>query len=160
MSTTGRIAEAAALAEAGADELDIAINIGLLKSGQDRAFAADIAAIVQAAAGCPIKVMLELPLLTLEERERAIRLSQDAGARYLKNASSGAVGTASPEEMRFLRAHARPSVGVKASGGIRTRAQVLELLAAGADLVGTTAALRIVAADDAAGRAQDTGSAY
>lgn len=154
MSTRGRVAEAAALVEAGADELDIALNIGLLRSGKDAEFEADIAAVVRAAQGRPIKVMLELPLLTPDERERAIRASLAAGARYLKNASSGAVGTATPEDMRYLRERAWEGVGVKASGGIRTLEQTLSLIEAGADLVGTSAAIEIVTGQQVA--AEDT----
>lgn len=144
MSTQGKVAEAASLVAAGVDELDIAVNIGFLKSGMDAAFKADIAAVVAAAAGRPVKVMLELPLLTPDERERVVDLAVSAGARFLKNASSGAIGTATPEDMRYLRTRAPQGVGVKGSGGIRTRAQVIALLEAGADLVGTSSAISIV----------------
>jgi deoxyribose-phosphate aldolase len=147
MSTRGRVAETAALVEAGADELDITINIGWLKSGRRKEFRDDVAAVVRMAQGRAIKVMLELPLLTAEERAWVVQVCMDAGARYLKNASSGAVGIATPEDIRFLRQRVRPGVGVKASGGIHTRAQVEQLLAAGAELIGTSAALAIVGAD-------------
>jgi len=147
MSTRGRVAETAALVEAGANELDITVNIGWLKSAMIREFEEDIAAVVRAAESCPIKVMLELPLLTLPERELAVRISMDAGVSYLKNASSGSVGVATAEDIRFLRERARAGIGVKASGGIHTRKQVEALLGAGADLVGTSSALAIVGAE-------------
>jgi deoxyribose-phosphate aldolase len=144
MSTRGKVAEATSLVEGGAQELDIGVNLGYLRSGRDDAFEADLRAVVEAARGRPVKVMLELPLLTPDERERAVERAVSAGVAYLKNASSGVVGTASPEDMRFLRERAPRGVGVKASGGIRTRGQVEALLAAGADLVGTSAAVAIV----------------
>ena len=143
-STRGRVAEAVSLVEAGADELDIAVNLGYFKSGMDEAFEADIAEVVRAVSPRPVKVMLELPLLDPDQRERVVRLAVRAGARFLKNASSGAVGVATPEEIRWLRQRAGSGVGVKASGGIRTRQQVAQLIEAGADLVGTSAAVAIV----------------
>jgi deoxyribose-phosphate aldolase len=143
-STRGKVAEAVALVEAGADELDVAVNLGYLKSGMDEAFEADIAEVVRAVSPRPIKVMLELPLLDSDECERAVKLAMRAGAQYLKNASSGAVGVATTEEMRWLRSHAGTGIGVKASGGIRTREHALQLIEAGADLLGTSAAVDIV----------------
>jgi len=88
--------------------------------------------------------MLELPLLDAAQKERAVKLSVEAGAAFLKNASGGAVGTATPEDIRFLRERAPRTIGIKASGGIRTAGQVEELLNAGADLVGTSAGVEIV----------------
>jgi deoxyribose-phosphate aldolase len=88
--------------------------------------------------------MLELPLLNPKQRDRAIALSIEAGVRYLKNASGGAVGTATPDDIRFLRQAAPPGVGVKASGGIKTARQVRDLLEAGADLVGTSSGAKIM----------------
>jgi deoxyribose-phosphate aldolase len=83
-------------------------------------------------------------LLDAAQRQRAIEISIDAGVSYLKNASSGAVGIATPDEIRFLRRAAPAHVRVKASGGIKNAQQVRDLLAAGADLVGTSAAVEIV----------------
>ena len=74
----------------------------------------------------------------------AVELACEAGAAYLKNASSGAIETANPESIRYLVERAPAGVLVKASGGITTRAQVVELLAAGAALVGTSAGISIV----------------
>lgn len=143
MTTAGKAAEARAVVAAGAQEIDIMPNIGFLRSGMDEAFRDDLAAVVQAA-GVPIKVMLELPLLTPDERERAVRLSVAAGVAWVKNASGGAVGTATPEDIAYLRKRVPASVRVKASGGIKTLAQVEALLAAGAELVGTSAGVAIV----------------
>src|SRR5690606_10499145 len=112
MTSAGKAAEARAIAEAGAQQVDIGVQIGWLKSGMEREFAADIAGVV--AAGIPVKVMLELPLLTPAMRDRAVDLAIDAGAAYLKNASSGAVEVANPESIRYLVGRARDGVRVKA----------------------------------------------
>jgi deoxyribose-phosphate aldolase len=146
MTTTGKVAEARALVSAGAEQLDIGVHTGLLRSGMYDEYRDDIASVV-AAVDVPIKVMLELPLLDADERERAVELAVAAGAAWLKNASSGAVGVATPEDIAFLRQRAPAGVGVKASGGIGSREQVQALLDAGADLVGTSAGLSILGVD-------------
>jgi len=143
MTSAGKAAEAAELARRGAQQIDIGVQIGWLKSGMFEEFRADIRGVVDAA-GVPIKVMLELPLLTEGEREAAIDLAIEAGARYLKNASSGSVEIAHPESIRFLASRVPEGVGVKASGGIASFEQARELLDAGADLVGTSAGIQIV----------------
>lgn len=139
----GKAAEAAQLVADGAQQLDIGCQIGWLKSGRFHAFRDDIAGVVRAS-GVPVKVMLELPLLTESEREAAVELAMEAGAAYLKNASSGAVEIANPSSIRWLAARARDGVLVKASGGITTAAQVRALHDAGAALVGTSAGIAIV----------------
>lgn len=144
MTSAGKAFEAARLVQDGAQELDLMPNVGFLLSGMETDYARDIAGVVQAAAGVPVKIMLELPLLNPAQCNRAVALSIEAGAAYLKNASSGAVGIASPEHIRFLRQMAPAHIGVKASGGIKTLQQVRDLLNAGAQLVGTSAAVRIV----------------
>ncbi len=143
MTSAGKAAEAAAIAEAGADELDMGVQIGYLLSGMEREFEADIAGVVRAA-GIPVKVMLELPLLPPALRDRAVDLAMDAGAAYLKNASGGAVEIAHPDSIRYLVGRARPGVRVKASGGITSAAQAVDLLDAGAVLLGTSSGVTIV----------------
>ena len=96
MTTAGKAREAEELVRLGAGQLDIGVQIGWLRSGEYDRFREDIAAVV--AAGVPVKVMLELPLLTPAERDAAVDLSLEAGAAYLKNASSGAVEVADPFE--------------------------------------------------------------
>lgn len=146
MTSVGKAREAEELVRLGAVQLDIGVQIGWLRSGELARFRDDIAGVV-AAAGVPVKVMLELPLLTPAEREVAVELSIEAGAAYLKNASSGAVERANPASIRFLAERAPEGVGVKASGGITTAAQARELLEAGADLLGTSAGVAIVTCD-------------
>ncbi len=151
MTTAGKAAEARALVDAGAQEIDMLVNIGWLRSGMEHEFRDDIAAVVEAARPAAIKVMLELPLLTPEQRERAVALSVEAGVAWVKNASSGAVETASPESIRYLRVRVPDSVGVKASGGIKSWEQVVGLLEAGAGLCGSSAGVAIVRRESGAG---------
>jgi deoxyribose-phosphate aldolase len=147
-TSRGKAVEAEQLVTAGATQIDIGVQIGWLKSGRYDAFRDDIAGVVNAA-GVPIKVMLELPMLTLPERELAVELSLQAGASYLKNASSGAVEIANPQSIAWLVARAPEGVLVKASGGIKSAAQAFDLLEAGASLVGTSAGIAIVTAGQA-----------
>lgn len=148
MTSAGKAAEARAIVDAGATQIDIGVQIGWLKSGMDQQFADDIAGVV--AAGVPVKVMLELPLLTDDEKERAVSLAQDAGAAYLKNASSGAIEVANPASVQYLVQRARPGVKVKASGRITELTQAVSLLDAGAVLLGTSSGIAIVTAGAAA----------
>jgi deoxyribose-phosphate aldolase len=144
MTKEGKAYETAQLVSQGAEEIDLMPNVGFLLSGMEREFADDIRGVVRAAANIPVKVMLELPLLNADQQKRAVSLSIDAGVAYLKNASGGAVGVATPEQIAFLRRLAPPQVGVKASGGIKTAQQVRDLVKAGADLVGTSAGAHIM----------------
>jgi deoxyribose-phosphate aldolase len=144
MTDQGRIAEAVAAVTEGATQIDLGVPVGLLRGHADDEFAASIASVVEAVRPVAVKVMLELPLLTSGEAERAVRLAVDAGAQWLKNASSGAVGAATPEQIAFLRAAAPPHVSIKASGSIHSAQRVRELLATGADLVGTSDGVRVV----------------
>lgn len=150
MTSAGKAYETAQLIENGAEEVDMMPNVGFLLSGMEREYAQDIRAVVKAAGAIPVKIMLELPLLDLPQRERAVALSIEAGVAYLKNASGGAVGVATPEQISFLRRLAPPHIRVKASGGIKTAQQVRDLVGAGADVVGTSAGAQIMA--EAAGK--------
>jgi deoxyribose-phosphate aldolase len=143
MSSKGKAAEARSLVDLGAQQIDIGVQVGWLKSGLYDRFRDDIAGVV--AAGVPVKVMLELPLLTPDERDAAVELSMEAGAAYLKNASSGAVEVANPTSIAYLAGKVRDGVQVKASGSIKSYDQAASLLRAGAVLLGTSAGKAIVA---------------
>jgi deoxyribose-phosphate aldolase len=149
MTTAGKAREAEELVRLGAQQLDIGVQIGWLKSGEYDRYREDIAAVV--ACGVPVKVMLELPLLTPAERDAAVDLALEAGVAYLKNASSGAVEIASPASIRYLVERAGDRALVKASGGIKSYEQAVGLLAAGASLLGTSAGVQLVHGSDAAG---------
>ena len=142
MTSAGKAAEAEALVELGAEEIDCGVQVGWLKDGRYDEFREDIAGVVRA--GVPVKVMLELPLLTDDEKEKAVELSIEAGAAFLKNASSGAVETANPDSVKYLVDRAPEGVKVKASGAIKSVTQARELIAAGAVLLGTSAGIEIV----------------
>jgi len=144
MTSAGKADEARHLVDAGVEEIDLMPNVGFLLSGMEKQYSDDIRGVVEAAGSVPVKIMLELPLLNEAQRRRAVEISVEAGVAYLKNASGGAVGVTTPEDMRFLRRLAPPRVRVKASGGIKTAQQVRDLLAAGADLVGTSSGVRIM----------------
>jgi len=144
MTSRGKVYEAQQLVDEGAEEIDLMPNVGFLLSGMERAYFEDIRGVVQAAGNVPVKIMLELPLLNAAQRDQAVALSIEAGVAYLKNASGGAVGVATPEDIRYLRRVAPSRIHVKASGGIKTAQQVRDLLEAGADLVGTSSGVRIM----------------
>lgn len=130
---------------AGADELDVMANVGLLKSGADERFRRELEAMVDASGDATIKLMLELGGLTDAEADREIEYAVDAGFDYLKNSSGfGAGGKASVEYVTFIDERTPPDVGVKASGGIKTAADARKLLDAGADLVGASSGVEIV----------------
>ena len=144
MTSAGKAYETRQLVQEGAEEVDLMPNVGFLLSGMQREYAADISGVVGAAGRVPIKVMLELPLLNDEQKMRAVALSVEAGVSYLKNASGGALGVATPDQMAFLRRLAPPHIRLKASGGIKTVQQVRDLVSAGADLVGTSSGVQIM----------------
>jgi deoxyribose-phosphate aldolase len=143
-TSVGRAAEARALVDLGVDELDCTVNVGLLLSSRVPEFAADLRRVVEAAAPIGVKFMLELPLQDERRRDQAVRAAVEAGAAFVEPASRGLVGFADPATTAYLRRSVPASVGVKASGGVRTVEQVRALLAAGADLIGTSAGVAIV----------------
>lgn len=150
MTSAGKAAEAASLVERGAAQIDIGVQVGWLRDGDHDGFRRDIEGVVRAA-GVPVKVMLELALLTEDQRDAAVDLAVEAGVAYVKNASSGAVEQATVERIRYLRERAPARVGVKASGGISTFDHARQLVEAGADLIGSSACVAIVTGADESG---------
>ncbi|MDJ0366448.1 deoxyribose-phosphate aldolase [Hymenobacter sp. H14-R3] len=138
-----------ALAE-GAAELDMVLNIAALKSGQYDAVRAEIEDLADLADAhdALLKVIIETALLTEEEMETAARLCAEAGAHFVKTSTGFASRGASVADVELLRRVLPAHVRIKASGGIRTRAQALALLAAGADRLGTSNSLAILQEDD------------
>lgn len=129
----------------GADMFDVMPNIGYLRSGMDGEFKADIGAMVEAAGGRPVRVMLEFAVLDREQKVRAARLSEEAGVAGVKNSSGwGRGGPATVEDIRLLRESVSPRVHVKASGGIRNLDTALAMVDAGADYLGTRAGVAIL----------------
>jgi deoxyribose-phosphate aldolase len=128
----------------GAQELDMVINVALLKAGELGLVEADIMGVVNAAAGVPVKVIIETCLLTDSEKVSACMLSKNAGAAYVKTSTGLAGGGATAEDVALMRKTVGPNVGVKASGGIRTLANAKAMIAAGANRIGTSAGVAIV----------------
>lgn len=128
-------AEAEAAAAAGADELDVVPDFGALADGDSHALLEDLAGITQL--GLPVKVILEMGRLDPQALELLVEVSIDAGARFLKT-GSGFGPPVSAEQVRQLVSLARGRAAVKASGGIRSLAQALDLLEAGASRIGTS----------------------
>jgi deoxyribose-phosphate aldolase len=122
--------------EHGATELDVVINFGWLKTGKTNLLHQDIAQICQES-GKPVKAILELSLLTPDEQELAAEVCMDAGVAFLKT-GTGWAGGATIEMVKFLKEVSRGKVGVKASGGIKTREQAIALINAGATRIGTS----------------------
>jgi deoxyribose-phosphate aldolase len=145
LGTTKR-EEALALVKIGAHDVDMVINIGLLKSGENQAVQQEIQGVVEAAheAGAIVKVILETCLLTVEEKLRASELAIAAGADFIKTSTGFSTRGATPEDVAMMRGVAGGRCGVKASGGIRTLADARRMLEAGANRIGASASVAIV----------------
>jgi deoxyribose-phosphate aldolase len=129
----------------GAEELDMVINIGALRSGQDDLVRDDIRAVVEAAGGKAIvKVILENHYLTDEEKVRACRLAEEAGAHYVKTSTGFAPTGATIEDLKLMRASVSPHIGVKAAHGVRSLDAALEVIAVGATRIGATQTAQIL----------------
>ncbi|WP_371364053.1 Deoxyribose-phosphate aldolase [Sporomusa rhizae] len=126
-----------------ANELDMVINIGAAKAGLWEVVTEDIRQVVEAADGAIVKVIIETGLLTEEEKRQACLAVIDAGAHFVKTSTGFASTGATVEDIHLLKKIAGDKIGIKASGGIRTREQALALIAAGATRLGTSAGVTI-----------------
>ena len=131
----------------GANEIDMVIHIGHLIEGRDDLVLADIKAVVEAADGALVKVILETSELNDDQIVRACGLSRDAGAGYVKTSTGFASGGATVHAVSLM-AKTVPGLGVKASGGIRTLDQLIDMVEAGATRVGASGTLAILAEFD------------
>jgi deoxyribose-phosphate aldolase len=131
--------------ENGANEVDMVINIGALKDHDDELVERDIRAVVEAAKGkALVKVIIEACLLSDEEKVRACELSVKAGADFVKTSTGFSTGGATIEDVRLMRQTVGPDIGVKASGGVRSREDALALIEAGATRIGASSGVSIV----------------
>jgi deoxyribose-phosphate aldolase len=142
-TTAARAREARAAAEAGAAEVDVVLGRAALSARDNRAVLRDLSEVV-AAARVPVKVILETSRLTRDEKVAACALAEAAGAAWVKTSTGYAGGGATEEDVALLRASVGPTVGVKASGGIRTADDALQMVRAGADRIGTSSGPAIV----------------
>ena len=139
-----KAAETRAVIAAGADEVDMVLSIGRLKAGELDAVAVDIAAVVDAAGGKPVKVILETLLLDEGEKIAACRLSARAGAAFVKTSTGFGGARATVEDVALMRRVVGGQLRIKASGGIRDFASAQALVAAGADVLGCSASVTIL----------------
>ncbi|ARK20376.1 deoxyribose-phosphate aldolase [Sporosarcina ureae] len=128
----------------GAGEIDMVINIGALKDGDDEWVESDIRAVVEAANGTLVKVIIETCLLTDEEIIRACELSVKAGADFVKTSTGFSTGGATVEDVALMRKTVGPDIGVKASGGVRSGEDFDALVEAGATRIGASSGISIV----------------
>ncbi len=144
--STSKREEALVLVKLGARELDMVLNVGLLKSGMNLAVEQDIHGVVEIAhdAGALVKVILETCLLSVEEKLRASELAIAAGADFLKTSTGFSRGGATVADVALLRGVAGSRCRVKASGGIRTLADARAMLEAGAERLGASSSVTIV----------------
>ena len=143
MSTKAKAAEARIAVEDGADEIDMVINVGALKGGDDAVVFEDIRAVRKACEGKVLKVIIETCLLNEEEKVRACRLAMEAKADFVKTSTGFFTGGATKEDVALMRKTVGDTMGVKASGGIRDKEKAVEMLEAGADRLGTSATIAI-----------------
>lgn len=135
----------------GADEVDMVINIGALKSRNFDLVERDIRAVVEAAKGTLVKVIIETCLLTDDEKVRACQLAQKAGADFVKTSTGFSTGGATVEDVALMRKTVGPDMGVKASGGARSYEDALAFIKAGATRIGASSGVAIMEGDVANG---------
>lgn len=139
--------EAIKAVENGAQELDMVINLSALKSGNYEAVKEDIAAVVDAKRldeRVIVKVIIETACLTDEEKIVACKLAKDAGADFVKTCTGFFGKGATVEDVRLMRQTVGEAMGVKAAGGIRTYADAVAMIRAGANRIGTSTAVQII----------------
>lgn len=147
-TATKAVAAQLAVEEDHVDEIDMVMNIAAFKSGNDDAVISDIAAVVAAARPCPVKVIIEACLLTDDEKLRACKLIAQGGAAFVKTSTGFNKGGATVRDVELLAAEVRKyGLKVKAAGGIRDRQTAEAMLKAGADRLGTSAGVAIVAGE-------------
>ncbi|MCP8616909.1 deoxyribose-phosphate aldolase [Salirhabdus salicampi] len=131
--------------EQGAEEVDMVINVGALKSGDHDVVQQDIQAVVDAANGkALVKVIIETSLLTDDEKRTACQLAKAAGADFVKTSTGFSGGGATVEDITLMRQTVGPEMGVKASGGVRNQADAEAMIEAGATRIGASAGVDIV----------------
>ena len=134
----------------GAEEIDMVINIGALKSGNDQLALDDIKAVREATRGKLLKVILETSYLTKDEKIRACRMSKAAQADFVKTSTGFGSGGATPEDVALMRETVGPEMGVKASGGIKDAGIAETMIKAGANRLGTSASIAIISGGETA----------
>lgn len=137
--------------EKGADEIDMVINIGLLKQGDYQAVEDDVRAVVEASGNHLVKVIIETALLTDDEKVKACQLAVKAGADFVKTSTGFSTGGATVSDVKLMRQTVGSDVGVKAAGGARSLEDALAFIEAGATRIGTSAGVTIMKGETANG---------
>ncbi|VTS31215.1 deoxyribose-phosphate aldolase [Streptococcus dysgalactiae] len=135
----------------GTDEIDMVINIGLLKQGDDQAVEDDMRAVVEASGDKLVKVIIEACLLTDEEKVRACQLAVKAGVDFVKTSTGFSTGGATISDVKLMRQTVGPDIGVKAAGGARSLEDAMAFIEAGATRIGTSAGVTIMKGEVANG---------
>ncbi len=150
-TTAVKVAETECAFADGCDEFDMVINIGRLKDGNSDYVRNEIAAVVKAAHGKTVKVIIETGLLTDDEKALATRLACEAGAHFVKTCTGVSAGAATVSDIQLMKANITPGVKLKASAGIRCYEDAMALVEAGADRLGTSAGIAIITGQPASG---------
>lgn len=145
-TTVTKAAETRDAVHNGAEEIDMVINLGAIKDNDWQSVHADISKVVDAAEGAIVKVIIETCLLNAEEKRAACETAVNAGADFVKTSTGLAGGGAVVADIELMRQAVGPDIGVKASGGIRTLAEARAMINAGANRIGTSAGVAIIAA--------------
>lgn len=143
-TTENKVAETQIALREGCREFDMVINVGWLKDKKEQPVRDEIAAVVAAAQGNTVKVILETGFLTPEEIARATVLCCEAGAHFVKTCTGFSAGVATEEAVRIMKANVTAGVQVKASAGIRTYEAAMCMIRAGADRIGTSSGVAIL----------------
>jgi deoxyribose-phosphate aldolase len=127
-----------------ADEIDVVLNIGRLKQGDDNYILQELREVVQAAAGRPVKAIIEACLLNEREKIRACRIAVESGAQFVKTSTGFSAGGATAADVTLVRKTVGPDFGIKAAGGIRDAKTALAMIEAGATRIGASASVAII----------------
>ena len=143
--TKTKVEEAVLTVKQGADEVDMVINVGMLKAGNDDYVREEIREIKQAVGhNIILKVIIETCLLTNDEIVRACKAAKEAGADFVKTSTGFSTGGATVEAVKLMRETVGPEMGVKASGGVRTHEDLIAMVEAGANRIGTSSGAKII----------------
>ena len=142
--TKTKVEEAELCIKQGADEIDMVINVGMLKAGCDDYVKEEIRLLKEAAGSRVLKVIIETCLLTDDEKVRACIASKEAGADFVKTSTGFSTGGATAHDVALMRKTVGPDMGVKASGGVRTHEDLVAMVEAGANRIGTSNGTKII----------------
>ena len=142
--TRTKVDEAKLCIAQGAQEIDMVINVGMLKAGHDDYVREEIRLLKEVAGKLVLKVIIETCLLTDEEKVRACKLAKEAGADFVKTSTGFSTGGATAHDVKLMRETVGPEMGVKASGGVRTHEDLLAMVEAGASRIGTSNGTKII----------------